>query len=76
MTLRSLLDQSYCIIYLSQEEAKARALGPNVSVPIKQRVLLLGSGFTVAPCIEYLTRDKSLAITVGEFFCDCHNTAL
>ncbi|XP_022801173.1 alpha-aminoadipic semialdehyde synthase, mitochondrial-like [Stylophora pistillata] len=49
----------------SQEEAKARALGPNVSVPIKQRVLLLGSGFTVAPCIEYLTRDKSLAVTVA-----------
>ncbi|KAM7438042.1 hypothetical protein ABFA07_012446 [Porites harrisoni] len=48
-----------------QEEAKARALGPNVSVPIKQRVLLLGSGFTVAPCVEYLTRDKSLAVTVA-----------
>ena len=57
-----------CVNFRSQEEAKARALGPNVSVPIKQRVLLLGSGFTVGPCIEYLTRDKSLAVTVGEFF--------
>ncbi|XP_015770010.1 PREDICTED: alpha-aminoadipic semialdehyde synthase, mitochondrial-like [Acropora digitifera] len=49
----------------SQEEAKARALGPNVPIPIKQRVLLLGSGFTVAPCVEYLTRDKSVAVTIA-----------
>ena len=58
---------SVCAIFLRQEEAKARALGPNVSVPIAQRVLLLGSGFTVAPCIEYLTRDKTLAVTIGEW---------
>lgn len=49
----------------SQEEAKARALGPNVPIPIKQRVLLLGSGFTVAPCVEYLTKDKSVAVTIA-----------
>ena len=54
------------IFVISQEEAKARALGPNVPIPIKQRVLLLGSGFTVAPCVEYLTKDKSVAITIGE----------
>lgn len=48
-----------------QEEAKARALGPNVSVPMKQRVLLLGSGFTVAPCVEYLTRDKTVGVTIA-----------
>jgi len=57
---------SVCGTYIRQEEAKARALGPNVSVPIAQRVLLLGSGFTVAPCIEYLTKDKTLAVTIGE----------
>ena len=49
----------------SQEEAKARALGPNVTIPVKQKVLLLGSGFTVAPCVEYLTKDKSVAVTIG-----------
>ena len=36
-------------------------------MPVKQRVLLLGSGFTVAPCVEYLTRDKSVAVTIGEY---------
>ncbi|XP_027057225.1 alpha-aminoadipic semialdehyde synthase, mitochondrial-like isoform X1 [Pocillopora damicornis] len=68
ITSNGLLTENYKYIAglrKSQEEAKARALGPNVSVPIKQRVLLLGSGFTVAPCIEYLTRDKSLAVTVA-----------
>ncbi|XP_068758907.1 alpha-aminoadipic semialdehyde synthase, mitochondrial-like [Montipora capricornis] len=49
----------------SQEEAKARALGPNVTIPVKQKVLLLGSGFTVAPCVEYLTKDKSVAVTIA-----------
>jgi hypothetical protein len=49
------------------EDAKTRALGPNVSIPIKRRVLILGSGMTVGPVIEYLTRDKTLAVTVGKY---------
>ena len=31
-----------------------------------RRVLLLGSGYTSAPLIEYLTRDGTVAVTVGE----------
>ncbi|KAK2571068.1 Alpha-aminoadipic semialdehyde synthase [Acropora cervicornis] len=45
----------------SQEEAKARALGPNVPIPIKQRVLLLGSGFTVAPSSDKISEAEVLA---------------
>ncbi|EDO38256.1 predicted protein [Nematostella vectensis] len=47
------------------EEAKARALGPNVATPMRKRVLVLGSGLTVAPTIEYLVRDKSVGVTVA-----------
>lgn len=31
-----------------------------------QRVLVLGSGFTSGPLIEYLTRDGRTAVTVGK----------
>ncbi|KXJ12709.1 alpha-aminoadipic semialdehyde synthase, mitochondrial [Exaiptasia diaphana] len=47
------------------EESKARALGPNRPVPITKRVLVLGAGMTVGPTIDYLTRDKQLAVTLA-----------
>ena len=31
-----------------------------------RRVLVLGSGFTAGPLVEYLTRDGTIAVTVGE----------
>ena len=31
-----------------------------------QRVLVLGSGFTVRPLIELITREGTIAVTVGE----------
>ena len=32
-----------------------------------RRVLLLGSGYVSGPVVEYLTRDKTTQVTVGEF---------
>ena len=32
---------------------------------VQHRVLVLGSGFTSGPLVEYLTRDGSVAVTVG-----------
>ncbi len=31
-----------------------------------RRVLVLGSGFTSGPLVEYLTRDGKVAVTVGK----------
>ena len=33
---------------------------------VLRRVLVLGSGFTAGPLVEYLTRDGTIAVTVGE----------
>ena len=30
-----------------------------------RRILVLGSGFTSGPLVEYLTRDGRIAVTVG-----------
>ena len=32
----------------------------------EKRVLVLGAGFVSAPLVEYLHREKSIAITVGK----------
>jgi len=32
---------------------------------VLHHVLVLGSGFTSGPLVEYLTRDGSVAVTVG-----------
>lgn len=32
-----------------------------------KRVLLLGSGYVSGPVVEYLTRDETTQVTVGEF---------
>ena len=32
---------------------------------VLHRVLVLGSGFTSGPLVQYLTRDGSVAVTVG-----------
>lgn len=34
---------------------------------VLKRVLVLGSGFTAGPLVEYLTRDGKIAVTVGEY---------
>ena len=33
---------------------------------VLRRVLVLGSGFTAGPLVEYLTRDGTISVTVGE----------
>ena len=36
-----------------------------MSVASLRRVLLLGSGYTSAPLVEWLTRDGTVSVTVG-----------
>ena len=37
-----------------------------MSVGSLRRVLLLGSGYTSAPLVEWLTRDGTVSVTIGE----------
>lgn len=36
------------------------------SDPSNKRVLVLGAGYVSEPVVEYLTRDASITVTVGE----------
>ena len=41
----------------------------SMSAHCLRRVLLLGSGYTSAPLVECLTRDGTVAVTVGKTIC-------
>ena len=34
---------------------------------VMRRVLVLGSGYTSAPLVEYLTRHGDVSVTIGEY---------